>query len=188
MLIYNELLLKSYSDSHLQVSTLRLAYETNFHRHFRPSGTCSCQSLILTLESVLEHFKTRTSQYSWGMLGSVEILFIGILFTEILFSDDLLSDHEDCPFLLRETTLSAVPSQVNIAALCWGRMSLCWSELLRDCNKRNKRAMPLSPHVCKCNYTPCLQCCYSPGLSSGMHPPSLDCNAVFFARFLLKRI
>lgn len=151
MLICNELCLKSYSDSHLQVSTVCLAYETKFCRYFRPSGTCRCQSLILTLESALEHFKTRISQSSWGMRGSIEILFIETLFTEILFSDDLLSDHEGCPFPPHDTTLSALPSRVNIAALCWGWTSLCWSELLRDCNKRNERAMPLSPPVWKCN-------------------------------------
>lgn len=167
MLICNELLLKSYPDHLLQVFAVCLAYETKFHRYFRPSGTCRCQSLILTLESALEHCKTRASQPSWGMQGSIEILFIEILFTEILFSDDLLSGHEDCPFSLHGTTLSAVPSQVNIAALCWGWMSSCWSEVLRDCNKRNKRSTPPSPPVWKCTSTPGLQCFYRPGLSLG---------------------
>lgn len=84
MLICNELLLKSHSDHRLLVSIACLAYETKFRGHFSSSGTCMCQSLILTLESALEHCKTRASQSSWGMKGSVEILSTEILLIGIL--------------------------------------------------------------------------------------------------------
>lgn len=35
--------------------------------------------------------------------------------------------------------------KINIAALCWGRTILCWSELFRDCNRRNKIGDPCHP-------------------------------------------